>query len=473
MHDEALQDSSKVWEPLRPTLTRWRLDPVAFVTEAFDGGIRLEAWQAEALRAIVDHDRVAIRSGHGVGKSAFLSWLILWWHVTRFPAKTACTAPTAHQLQDVLWGEIARWHRKLKDPFRDWLEITSETVTLSSAPMESFAVARTARKENPEAFQGFHSENMLFVVDEASGVEDIIFEVGSGAMSTVGAKTVMAGNPTRTSGYFHAAFHKMRDRWWTKRVSCTDSTRVSEAYPDEIAAQYGRDSNVYRVRVLGEFPTGEDDSVIPLHLVEGAVERDMAPIGVGVVWGVDVARFGDDRTALCKRQGNVILEPVRSWRGRDTMQTVGWIVEEYRNTVHKPVDIAVDVIGLGAGVVDRLRELGLPATGVNVSEAAASRDRFNRLRDDLWFRAREWFEGRDVQMPDDAELISELTGVKYATLSSGKIKVESKDDMKKRGLSSPDLADAFMLTFAANPQRQDHDDWGDWQDGGRSEAGGY
>ncbi len=152
---------------------------------------------------------MAIRSGHGVGKTAFLSWLVLWWLLTRLPTKVVCTANTAHQLSDVLWSEIGKWHRKLPEGMRRLLEIKSDKIELAGVP-DSFAVARTSRREQPEALQGFHSENLLFVIDEASGVPDIVFEVGQGALSTEGAKVVMTGNPTRTTGYFYDAFNKNR-----------------------------------------------------------------------------------------------------------------------------------------------------------------------------------------------------------------------------------------------------------------------
>jgi hypothetical protein len=178
---------------LRPFLKETLNDPSLFVTEVFRA--QPEKWQTEALRALATHDRVAIRSGHGVGKSTFLAWVILWWLCTHFPAKVACTAPTAHQLEDVLWGEIAKWHRQMVSPFKEWISVGSGRVELTEAGEEAFAVARTARKEQPEAFQGFHSDHMLFIVDEASGVEDIIFEVGQGAMSTAVSYTHL--RPTR------------------------------------------------------------------------------------------------------------------------------------------------------------------------------------------------------------------------------------------------------------------------------------
>ncbi len=433
----------------------WKSDARVFVRQCL--GVTPEPWQDEVLAEVSKTDRIAIRSGHGVGKSALLAWIIVWWLITRYPAKVACTAPTGHQLEDVLWGELARWAREMKEPFRRWIEVKSDRVVLVSAPSESFAVARTARKEQPEAFQGFHSDNMLFIVDEASGVEDIIFEVGAGAMSTEGAKTIMAANPTRTSGYFYEAFHRMRAMWKRFTVPCSASSRVSQSFLDEMALKYGADSNIYRVRVLGEFPASEDDAVIPLHLCETALKRDIEQLRYKPVWGVDVARFGSDRTAIAKRMGNKMVAKVQSWAGKDTMQVAGLIMDQYRQAdeMDKPSEILVDVIGIGAGVVDRLRELGLPVRGINVAESASVNDRFMRLRDELWWKAREWLADPTSCLIEDDDLIAELTGVKYELTSGGKLKIEGKDEMKKRGLRSPDLADAFVLTFAGGLERRE------------------
>jgi len=405
------------------------------------------------LAAVVTEDRIAVRSGHGVGKSALLAWIILWWMLTRFPQKIACTAPTSHQLEDVLWGEVSFWRKKLPEGMHDWINIKSEMVELASSPRESFCVARTARVDKPEAFQGFHSPNMLFLVDEASGVENVIYEVGAGAMSTFGAKTIMTGNPTRTSGYFYDAFHKMRDHWWTRKVSCEESTRVNPEFIKEMELKYGLDSNVFRVRVLGEFPLSEDDVLMPLDLIEAAVNRDISTYEMMPVWGLDVARFGNCATALTKRKGNEVLS-TQSWKQRDLMEISGIILHEYENTTSDliPAEILVDAIGLGAGVVDRLRGLGLPVRGINVGESPGTPG-FNRLRDELWWRTREWFETREVKIPDDGELIGELTSIKFKYTSSGKIQVESKDSMQDRGLKSPDTADSFVLTMAAHDRR--------------------
>jgi hypothetical protein len=329
------------------------------------------------------------------------------------------------------------------------LEVTVERVVNKADPEGCFAVARTARPERPEALAGFHSDNLAFIVEEASGIDDIVFETAGGALSSENSWLFLAGNPTRTSGYFYRSHHENRDQFRTYHVSCFDSSRVSPRYAEDVAREYGIDSNVYRVRVLGEFPQAEDDALIALSLVSAAVDREVTPSEHAVVWGLDVARFGDDTTALCKRRGNVLLEPIREWKKLDLMQTAGIIAHEYAEARERPAAINIDVIGLGAGVVDRLREMGLPARGVNVGESpAVDPARFMRQRDELWFKCREWFESRAVTIPRDDALIAELVSPKYKLESTGKMKVESKDDMKRRGVKSPNKADALCLTFA-------------------------
>ena len=406
--------------------------------------------------AIVDRRRVSIRSGHGTGKSTFMAWCVIWFLACYFPAKVPATAPTSHQLDDVLWAEIAKWHRVLRErmpALGAQFEWTAGAYRMASAPSESFAVPRTSRPERPEALQGFHSEHILFLIDEASGVSDNVFEVAEGALSTDGAFVVMAANPTRQSGYFFDSHHKMRASWAALHWNGEDSPMVSRDYIANMAKKYGKQSSVYKVRVLGEF-VGAADGVISLELCEAAKIRDVEGNLSPVVWGVDVARFGDDSSSLAKRRGNVQLEPVNEWWGKDIMQTTGIVKAEWDKTTEKmrPVAINVDVIGIGAGVVDRLKELGLPVYGVNVAEApainAADGRQFNRLRDELWWRCREWLEKRDCRFADDDETIAELTTPTYTILSNGLIQVERKDDMKKRGVKSPNRADAWNLTFA-------------------------
>ena len=447
--------SSKPWtaQDLISWRKRYENQPLLFAREILKAN--LEAWQEEALKLIGEHDRLSIRAGHGVGKTAFLAIVVIWFMCTRFPFKIPISANSQDQLRDVVWPELRKWINRLPEDLRESLEIASERVFWKGASQEAFAVARTASDDNPEALQGFHEDNLLFVVEEASGIPDIVFEVAQGALSTPGAKILMLANPTRTSGFFYDTHHALRARWKTMRVNSEDVPRA-RGHIEDIKAKYGHDSNVYRVRVLGEFPDTEDDAVIPLILCESAIRRDVGATDYYPVWGVDVARFGSDRSALAKRRGNSLLEPIKSWRGKDNMQVAGLILTEYQSTLTddgKPTDdtpseILVDVIGLGTGVVDRCRELGLPVRGVNVGEAASVSDRYMRLRDELWFKAREWLDSKAVHLPQDDALIAELTVPKYTINSLGKVKIEQKDETKKRMGFSPDLADAFILTFA-------------------------
>lgn len=442
--------------PFAEWLERYAPDPVLFAEEVF--GFTLQDWQKEALQAYGRGQRhISIRSGHGVGKTTTLA--IATWHhgLTRYPQKTVMTAPTSAQLFDALWAEVKSLYAKLPIALQELFIVKADRIELASDPAGSFIAARTARAETPEALQGIHSDNVLLIGDEASAIPEPIFEAAVGSMSGPTAVTFLAGNPTRTSGTFFETHHKLKDRWFTMKVSCEDSTLVSKDFIEDMVHRYGgRDSNQFRIRVLGEFPLADADAVIPYEMVDTAQDREIkVAFDTPVIWGLDLARSGNDRSALAKRQGAKLLERVNFWSEPDLMVTVGRVKREYDNTPAsmKPIAIMVDAIGIGAGVADRLRELGLPSRAVNVSESAALNERYANLRAELWFRAREWFESRTVTMPKDdrqQNLVEELTGPSYKFTTSGKYQVEGKADMKRRGVRSPDLADAFCLTFAHN-----------------------
>lgn len=443
--------------PVQTAIKRWREGgPALFAQEAL--GAEPDIWQWEASKLLVEKRKLSVRSGHGVGKSTFMAWCVLWFASCYFPCKIPCTAPTGHQLDDVLWAELAKWHRIMGDKLPALaaeFEWSSGSFKMKSNPSESFAVARTSRPEKPEALQGFHSDNILFLIDEASGVADNVFEVAEGALSTDGAYVVMAANPTRQSGYFFDSHHKMRSDWAALHVNGENCARVSKAYIASMAKKYGTQSSIYKVRVRGDFAAAAD-GVISLELCEAAKFRDVAlKEQAPIIWGLDVARFGDDSTALAKRQGNWQLEKTVEWYGKDTMQTSGLIKSQWDGTPIslRPASINVDVIGIGAGVVDRLKEQGLPVYGVNVAESAATNVGevpYSRLRDELWFKGKDWLAALDCRLLDDEDLIGELTMPKYSILSNGDIKVESKSEMKARGVKSPNLADAWLLTFASD-----------------------
>jgi hypothetical protein len=216
--------------------------------------------------------------------------------------------------------------------------------------------------------------------------------------------------------------------------------------------QYGEDSTVARVEVMGEFPSADDDTVIPMGLVKSAIDRDVSlTANAPIIWGLDVARFGGDNSALCIRQGNHVMS-IKSFKSMDLMQLCGVIKNMYDEctAIEKPQEILVDVIGLGAGVVDRLAEQNLPVRGVNVAEAPSTKKNYLNLRAELWFAIKDWLTQRDCRLPSDDELVSELAAPLYKYTSTGKIKIESKDEMRKRGIKSPDKADALALTMASS-----------------------
>lgn len=438
--------------PFYDFVKRYYRDPVAFVREVL--GVEPDPWQVRLLELLAANERkISVRSGHGTGKSTVASWAMLWFMLTRAPVKVVVTAPTASQLFDALFGECRRWAKLLPPAVGELLEIKSDRIELKASPEEAFISARTSRSEQPDALQGIHAEFVLLVVDEAPGVSEAVFESAGGSMSGHNATTLLLGNPTRTSGYFYETFHRLSGDWKNLHVSCLDSPRVSKEYVSEMATRYGEGSNAYRVRVLGEFPLADDDTLISLELAQAAIDRDVVQNpGAPIFWGLDVARFGTDSSALCKRQGNVIIEPAKTWKNLDLMTLAGAVLHEWEccDAKDRPADILVDSIGLGAGVVDRLREMKLPVRGINVGESPAIKNQYANLRAELWGRAKAWLEKRDCKLPRDERLVNELSSPRYSFMSNGKLKLESKDDMKRRGLASPDVADAFVLTFASD-----------------------
>ena len=426
-------------------------DPVRFVREML--GAEPFPYQEEFLRALADGERkMSVKSGHGTGKSTTASWAMLWFLLLRYPVKVVVTAPTSSQLFDAMFAELKRWINELPKELQELLNVKSDRVELLRAPAEAFISCRTARQESPEALAGVHSDNVLLVVDESSGVPESVFESAAGSMSGHNATTLMLSNPTRSSGTFFESHNRMANSWWTRTWSCEDSPLVSDEFVEEMRLRYGEESNAFRVRVLGQFPLSDDNTIIPFHLVEAAQHRDIVVAEeTEIVWGLDVARFGSDATALCKRQGPVVTE-LRSWRGLDLMQTTGRVVAEYEALPpsKRPTEILVDSIGVGSGVVDRLRELDLPVRGINVAESPSMGDTYMNLRSELWFKCKAWLEDRSCKLPKDDQLQAELTAIRYSFTSSGKMKAESKDEMRRRGVGSPDLADALCLTMASD-----------------------
>ena len=414
--------------------------------------MELVPWQLEVVEALdAGETKISIRSGHGVGKTALCAALALHFLCFRDDVKVIVTAPSADQMKDGLIPEINKWKGRMPLWMSKSLYSTSERVERFPDNKNNFISFRTARKENPEALAGVHATFVLIIVDEASGVEEAIYETGQGALSTDGAIAVLIGNPTNPSGFFYKTQTELSDLWWTRKVSCMDSPLVSEQYIMNQARTYGVDSREYRVRVLGEFPDSGADSIIPRAFVTAAIGRDIAEVRGERVWAVDPGRGGDP-TGFIERTANS-LDEVRELKYDDLMNTVGWIKNRWDKVPfsQRPTKIFVDTIGLGAGVADRLLELELPVVHVNVSESSSMSDRYINLRAELYYLVREWLESKEVTIrPGEFinKLTEELVSVQQKFTSTGKAQIESKAEMKRRGVASPNLADAFAISFA-------------------------
>jgi phage terminase large subunit len=426
--------------------------------------------QKQLFEAFQEEDaRISVRSAHGTGKSCSLAWLII--HSLLFipNVRILCTAPSAPQMYDVLWSELKYWRSRMgSNWWKKQIRITQSRAEFVANTSNTgneriidnanrFATARTARKDNPVALQGLHAHagQMIILVDEASGVPNEVYEVGEGALTSKNSKVVMMSNPTTSDpeNYFFRSHNKHRKFWNCLHFSAIDSPLVDDNWIQEEKDKYGEESPIFQFRVLGEFPKLSDDILIPLHFVESAWGRDIKAFGAERICGVDPARFGEDQTGVVIRQGSEIIH-IEKWAKFDTMYTAARVADLYKDG---RFDIcAVDTIGLGAGVADRLKQLiGTDKVlEVNVAERPAAREQFNRLRDELWWCVREFFEKRSAAFNTDTiekkmfdEILGELCSIKYAYQGNGKRKVQSKDELKKDGRRSPNLADALCLTF--------------------------
>lgn len=460
---------------------RYAKDPVLFLREVLD--MDPDGWQSMTAKDVQDHAKVAVKSGQGVGKTALEAGLCIWFLCCRPYAKVICTAPTMQQLYDVLWAEIAKWLQSSK--VKDLLTWTKTKVYMNGDSERWFATAKTATK--PENMQGFHEDHMLIIVDEASGVSDPIMEAILGTLTGIDNRLLLMGNPNRTEGVFYDAFNKDRERWKTRTVSSRDSKRTSRDNIEMLEAKYGKDSDVVRVRVDGKFPKGGLDSFIPLEYAECCSDPVTVPDSNMLHVGVDVARFGDDKTIITTRHG-MRVDPQLKYAKQSTMETVGhilqickaWIADwtgrhpgmydEYGTPVTGRCRVRIDDTGVGGGVTDRLREVvedeELPIEIIPCNNSGKAMDaHYENAGAEMWGNVRELLEqtfsakarGEEpvLQIPQDDELIKQLANRKYHLTSRGRIALEKKEDMKKRGLGSPDCADSLTLCFY-NPQTMEY-----------------
>lgn len=447
----------------------WRDDPLRYVREAFDWrrGDLLEhdgpdVWQVDILEAVggairsgasmQEALRVAVASGHGVGKSALVAWLILWAMSTRPHLNGVVTANTGTQLETKTWRELAVWHKRAINAH--WFRWSATKFSQVDHPDTWFVAAIPWAKERSEAFAGQHAEHVLVIYDEASAIDDVIWQVSEGAMTTAGAMWFAFGNPTRNTGRFRECFGRFRHRWITRQVDSRTARMANKAQLKQWVDDYGEDSDFVRIRVRGVFPRAGSSQFIDADTIEAARTRAVdADHGAPLVMGVDVARFGDDQSVIRFRKGRDARSiPPQAYRGIDTMALAGHVAHWAQRT--NPAAVFVDGNGVGGGVVDRLRQLGVQVIEVQAGATARNESDYANKRAEMWGDLRDWLKGGGA-VDDMHELLADLGGVEYGFDVRQRVQLERKDDMKKRGLASPDHGDALALTFAEPIMRQD------------------
>ena len=466
---------------------RYRSDPVAFVQEVI-GVPHIAEYQKRVLEAVLKYRRVCVRSLHGVGKTTTSAWIVLWFTTVHDECKVPTTASAWRQLKEFLWPEIHKWSLKA-----DWTKIgmkirlNRELLGQKLAPSPT-ATAFALNSSDEAKIEGAHSDNILYLFDEAKTIPAAIWDAAEGALSTDNAYAVAFSTPGESTGRFYEIQMKKRgyEDWHVIHINLEDAIaegRVTREWARQRALAWGEKSAMYRRRVLGEFADDEAETVIPLGAIERAVERWYAledrvknlieDGGMSQeqafleVWGpiqalgVDPARLGRDKSAYAYRHQPGIYKVDRTEK-QETMQTVGKVVVETRTT---DADVNVDIIGIGAGIVDRLRELyrsgewrsnekTCPVRGVNVGTKTKFTDRtgefrFKMLRDYLWWNMRELLMNDEIVLPPDQELQEDLVVAKYIQLSDGTITIEQKDVMRERlpEKRSPDTGEAALLAY--------------------------
>lgn len=438
----------------------WENDPVGFCRDVL--GVKIWSKQVEVLLAVRDSRRVAVRSGHSVGKTFICACLVLWWLYARHGV-VITTAPTWEHIETVLWRQI----KSLRRDSKLYLPCASELQTEIRVDAEGTWFAKGLSTNQPQAFRGIHDPRLLVVMDEAPGVEETIHtEIGT--LATGDENCILKiGNPTDTSGSFYEHF-KNPDVWRTMKISCLDHPNVvtgkelirgavTTSWVEEKRQEWGEGHPFWYSRVLGDFPGITTRGVIPLLWVERSRDTEMRDRAlkqageqrVPTIGGLDVARYGDNRCVLTIRRGDAVIEQI-AWGHKGLMETTGLAIKAIKD--FGLATLVVDSAGLGAGVVDRLLEQDYNVMAYNGGHSAFTKNSFANRRSEMWWHLRERFEKQRLWLPNtparDDHLTKDLVAPTYELSSAGRIRVETKEKLIERNVKSPDYADSLVLCFA-------------------------
>lgn len=434
---------------------KWRKNPTEFFRFCWPN---IFVWDKlnDICQSIVENKRTVVRSGHGVGKSWLMARLAIWFLTVYKPSKVITTAPVWSQVEKILWKEIRlAYSESIANLGGEILQtewkVSEDCFAIGISTNEKI----DQRQYGATQMQGYHSPNLLFLLDEAAGVPSEIWMAATSLLTSDNNKIIAIGNPASPSGTFFDAF---KSPIWNKiHISCFDHPNVREGrmiipgcvtkdWIDERKIEWGEDSPLYKAKVLGEFPTESSDTLIPLSWVERAVENSLAVKDGVIRLGCDVARYGEDETVIYHRDGlHFELEEVTN--KKSTTDTTGRLISTHNRLVASVS--AVDDTGVGGGVTDMAKERGIQVEPINFGSPAIDSERFANLKAEMYWMLREEFEKTTLSIPSDSILINQLASIRYGYTSKGQIRIESKDDMKKRGQKSPDRADALAICYIA------------------------
>jgi hypothetical protein len=437
-----------------------KYDPLRYVSLAFpwkEKGTILEKetgpdiWQTEILDLIGEKTatsseavRVAVRSGHTIGKTTLIAWILLWFMSTRPDCEIVVTANTGAQLDSKTWRELAKWHNLSIN--KDWFTWNQDRFYHTKYSSTWFASRILWNKTMSEAFSGAHEKYVLMLFDEASAIPNEIWDAAEGSINTPNAMWVVFGNPTRNSGRFYDCFGKYKHRWITREIDSRDSKRADPKFLQQLIDDNGIDSDYVRIRILGKPPRQStyqfiSDEVLRMcHMYQADGYQTFPKI-----MAVDVARYGEDSNVIVMRQGRKIYPVIDKWNNLSITESADRVMRAMKE--HSPDYVIIDAGGVGGGLIDVLEKFG--RTNViefNGGTSADDKARYANARAETWARMKDGLEA-GMELPKNNDLDNELTTIEYSYNDREKLVMESKDEMRNRGLSSPDTADALSMTF--------------------------
>jgi len=432
----------------------WQIELLVYLGQRLEGG----ADPSEAISAAI---QTATASGHGIGKSALVAWIILWGLSTLIDTKIVVTANTDTQLRTKTWPEVAKWHGLAINS--DWFDFTATALASNMVDADGKehrpnwrADAIPWSERNTEAFAGLHNEGkrLILIFDEAAGIPAIIWEVATGALTDADTEIIWCvfGNPTRNDGKFRECFGSEQHRWRTRQIDSRTVDGTNNVLFEQLIEDHGLDSDYVKVRVLGQFPSQSSSQFIGMDVIDGAKYREIAEDkDSALICGIDFARSGTDKTVMRFRRGrDARTYPVFKFREMNSMRLAAQIVDKL-NQMNQNPETKIDQTfgdggGIGGPIIDRLNMLGAKVIEIGFGEKATDPKRFANKRTEMWHDGRAWLATGAID--GDKELYADLHGPEYWDDKLDRLILEPKKDMKARGLNSPDDGDALFLTFA-------------------------